>query len=140
LKVLNPFSSFPLFRAAILAAAILCGSAVGASADPENRTPQDVFDGMRKGFRSERAKGVYAHYQFEFSGPNGGEWWIDVHDGAFKMGRGKIGNPGVTFMASDKDWVALSNGTLSGTWAFFTGRLKIHGDHGLARKMDQIFD
>ena len=37
---------------------------------------------------------------------NGGEWWIDVNDGKYKMGKGKIDNPNVTFIASDKDWVA----------------------------------
>jgi putative sterol carrier protein len=39
----------------------------------------------------------------------------------------------------DKDWVALSNGDLSGTWAFLTGRLKIRGDRGLAKKLGEIF-
>ena len=38
-----------------------------------------------------------------------------------------------------KDWVAVSNGQLGGTWAYMTGRLKIRGDQGLARKLGQIF-
>jgi hypothetical protein len=33
-------------------------------------------------------------------------------DGAYKMGRGKIDNPNVTFAASDEDWVGMSNKTL----------------------------
>ena len=55
------------------------------------------------------------------------------------MNRGGIENPDVTFFASDEDWVALSNGKLNGTWAFLTGRLKIRGDHALARKLNEIF-
>ena len=55
------------------------------------------------------------------------------------MGRGKIENPNVTFIASDQSWVALSNGTLGGKWAFLTGRLKIRGSQSLARKLDEIF-
>ena len=39
----------------------------------------------------------------------GGQWWIDVDDGTYKMGKGKIDNPNVTFVAKDKDWVAVSN-------------------------------
>ena len=62
-----------------------------------------------------------------------------MNDGTFKMGGGKIDNPSVTFVTSDRDWVALSNGTLGGKWAFFTGRLKIRGDRGLAKKLDEIF-
>ena len=109
------------------------------AAEPANETPQDVFDGMRQSFRADKAKGVHARYQWQLSGPNGGDWWIEVNDGTFKMGRGKIPSPSVTFITSDKNWVALSNGTLKGTWAFFTGRLKVHGDQRLARKLDEIF-
>ena len=120
--------------------AAMCISAVSAaSKEPSSSTPQQVFDGMRQSFQAQKAKGVHARYQWELSGPNGGEWWIDVNDGTYKMGKGKIGNPSVTFVTSDKDWVALSNGTLGGKWAFFTGRLKIRGSQSLARKLDEIF-
>jgi putative sterol carrier protein len=120
-------------------AALALSAASAASNEPANSTPQQVFDGMRQSFRAEKAKGVHARYQWQLSGPNGGEWWIDVNDGTFKMGRGKIDNPSVTFITSDKNWVALSNGTLGGKWAFFTGRLKIRGSQSLARKLDEIF-
>src|SRR3977135_1314666 len=51
----------------------------------DNSTPQQVFDGMKQSFRADKAKGVHAKYQWELSGPNGGDWWIDVNDGTFKM-------------------------------------------------------
>jgi putative sterol carrier protein len=122
-------------------AAIVLSVAAGRATgnEPQNTTPQQVFDAMRHSFRAEKAKGVHAKYQWELSGPDGGEWWIDVEDGTFKMGRGKIDNPNVTFITSDKDWVAMSNGTLKGTWAFMTGRLKVRGSQSLARKLDDIF-
>lgn len=106
---------------------------------PRYSTPQNVFDAMRPAFRADAAKDVHARYQWEISGPNGGEWWIIVNDGKYQMGRGHIENPNVTFVSSDKDWVAISNGTLAGTWAFITGRLKIRGSQSLARKLDEIF-
>ena len=120
-------------------AALCLGTVHAAASELENATPQDVFDGMRQSFRAEKAKAVYVRYQFNFSGPNGGNWWIDVKDGTFKMEKGKINNPNVTFTASDRDWVALSNRKLGGTWAFLTGRLRIAGDKGLARKLGEIF-
>ena len=107
--------------------------------EAENSVPQDVFDGMRESFRPQRAQGVHARYQWELSGPNGGQWWIEVNDGKFEMGRGKIDNPNVTFVASDKSWVALSNGKLKGSWAVLTGRLKVRGSQSLARKLDELF-
>lgn len=109
------------------------------SAEPLNSMPQDVFDGMRQSFRADKASGVHARYQFELAGANGGRWWIEVNERKVKMGRGTIPRPDVTLVATDKDWVALSNGHLSGVWAVLTGRLKIHGDQRLARKLDEMF-
>jgi SCP-2 sterol transfer family protein len=71
-------------------------------------------------------KGVHARFQRDLSGPNGGQWWIDVEDGTYKMGKGKIPNPSVTFIA--KDWVAICHDQLSGTWPYCSGRLKVRGD------------
>ena len=126
-------------RIGSIVAAIGVGNLVAASSEPTNAAPQEVFDGMRQSFRAEKAKGVHLKYQWQLSGPEGGEWWIEVSDGKFQMGRGKINNPDVTFITSDKNWVALSNGTLGGKWAFFTGRLKIRGSQSAARKLDEIF-
>ena len=124
---------------ATIIAAIGLGVASAASKESSSSTPQQVFDGMRQSFQAQKAKGVHARYQWELSGPNGGQWWIDVNDGTYKMGKGRIDNPSVTFVTSDKNWVALSNGTLGGKWAFFTGRLKIRGSQSVARKLDEIF-
>src|SRR5438094_1706090 len=127
---------FWLASAAIVLAVNL---SVGNVAAADASTPQQVFDGMRESFEADKAKGVHARYQWELSGPQGGEWWIDVNDGTYKMGKGKIDNPTVTFITSDKDWVAMSNGKLKGTWAYMTGRLKVHGPQSVARKLDEIF-
>jgi putative sterol carrier protein len=102
-------------------------------------TPQEVFDSMRSSFQPAKAKGVHARYQWDLSGSQGGQWWIDVDDGKYKMGKGKIDNPNVTFVATDKDWVAVSNHQLGGTWAYLTGRLKIRGDQRVARKLGEMF-
>ena len=115
------------------------GEVRAASEEPSSSTPQQVFDGMRQSFQANKANGVHARYQWELSGPNGGEWWIAVNDGTYKMGKGKIDNPSVTFITSDADWVAMSNGKLKGMWAFMTGRLKVRGSQAVARKLNEIF-
>ena len=115
------------------------GGLSAASSEHRPSTPEQVFDGMRKSFDAEKARGVNARYQFNLSGPSGGEWFVDVNDGKFEMSRGRIDHPDVTLVTSDKDWVALSNGDLSGTWAYLTGRLKIRGDQGVARKLGEMF-
>jgi putative sterol carrier protein len=122
-----------------LAAAICAGAAMAAAASHADLTPQEVFDSMRGSFQPAKAKGVHARYQWDLRGLHGGQWWIEVNDGTYKMGMGRIASPNVTFVAKDKDWVAVSNGQLGGTWAYLTGRLKIRGDQGLARKLGEIF-
>jgi putative sterol carrier protein len=126
-------------RIGFFAATVCLGLSIAAAADDAHATPQDVFDSMRGSFQAAKAKGVHARYQWDLSGPNGGQWWIDVEDGNYKMGKGKIDNPTVTFVTSDKDWVAISSHQLSGTWAYMTGRFKVHGDQGVARKLGEMF-
>jgi putative sterol carrier protein len=122
-----------------LAAAICLCAAMAVAASHADSTPQDVFDAMRNSFQPAKAKGVHARYQWDLSGPNGGQWWIDVNDGTYKMGKGTIPNPNVTFRAKDKDWVAICHDQLSGTWAYMTGRLRVSGDQGIARKLGEMF-
>jgi putative sterol carrier protein len=129
-----------LFLAISVLTLVICiGSASAAAGEHMDSTPQEVFDSMRGSFQAAKAKGVHARYQWDLSGPNGGEWWIEVNDGNYKMGKGKISNPNVTFVAKDKDWVAICNDQLSGTWAYLTGRLKVRGDQGVARKLGEMF-
>jgi len=136
---MKPSNGYLSLAISAIVMAVCLGATSAASKEPSNSTPQQVFDGMRQSFQAQKAKGVHARYQWELSGPNGGQWWIDVNDGTYKMGKGKIDNPSVTFVTSDKDWVALSNGTLGGKWAYFTGRLKIRGSQSVAKKLDEIF-
>jgi putative sterol carrier protein len=123
----------------VVAMVICLGATTAAGAEHLNSTPQEVFDAMRGSFQSSKAKGVYARYQWDLSGPNGGQWWIEVNDGTYKMGKGKIAHPNVTFIAKDKDWVAICHDQLSGTWAYLTGRLNVRGDRAVARKLGEIF-
>ena len=122
-----------------LTLATCVGAASAVSSEHMDLTPQQVFDSMRASFQPVKAKGVHARYQWDLSGPQGGQWWIDVDDGKYRMGKGKIDNPNVTFVATDKDWVAVSNHQMGGIWAYLTGRLKIRGDQGVARKLGEIF-
>jgi putative sterol carrier protein len=126
-------------RRIFLFAVAICAGAAIALADRAESTPQDAFDAMRGSFQPAKAKGVHIRYQWDLSGPHGGEWWIDVNDGTCKMGKGKIPNPTVTFTAKDMDWVAICHDQISGTWAYLTGRLKVRGDQTAARKLGEMF-
>ena len=125
-------------RIFLFAVAICAGAAIALAGRAES-TPQDAFDAMRGSFQPAKAKGVHVRYQWDLSGPHGGEWWIEVNDGTYTIGKGKIPNPNVTFIATDKDWVAICHDQLSGTWAYLSGRLKVRGDQAVARKLGEMF-
>src|SRR5437667_12112325 len=103
-------------RIVSLATAIGLGSTIAASNEPPNATPQEVFDGMRQSFQAQKAKGVHLKYQWQLSGPKGGDWWIEVNDGKYQMARGKIDKTDVTFVATGKSRVARSNRPPGGNW------------------------
>jgi putative sterol carrier protein len=110
-----------------------------ADYEPDPTSPDQVFEQMQHSFRSDRARGQHLRYQFNFTNPQGGKWWIQISDGSYTMGKGAIDHPDVTFNCSGSDWVQLSNGTLPGIQAFFTGRLKISGNQVTAHRLDEIF-
>ena len=126
-------------RRLVLAIVLLGLVEFAGAATAEDSTPQQVFDAMRAAFQPQQAAGVSARYQWLLRDPQGGDWFVEVHGGKCRFGRGRIPNPDVTFVASGRDWVAISNGKLGGTWAYLTGRLKIRGDQRLARKLDEMF-
>jgi putative sterol carrier protein len=128
---------YVLLAFAALALALPCQAQ--QTSKQQNATPQQALDKRQAAFQADKAKGVRATYQWELSGPNGGEWWLSIDDGTYTTGRGKINNPNVTLAASDEDWVAMSNKTLKFPWAYLTGRLKIQGSLSLAKKLDEIF-
>ena len=130
---------YVLLAFAALAIASPCQAHDGVASRQHNSTPQQALDKRQDAFQADKAKGVHASYQWELSGPSGGDWWLIVNDGTYKMGKGKIHNPNVTFVASDEDWVAMSNKTLNVSWAYLTGRLKIQGSHRLVKELDRIF-
>jgi putative sterol carrier protein len=77
-------------------------------------------------------------YQFKLSGPNGGDWYVDLTKPGGEVKAGE--NPGAkcTISMSDNDFVAMVTGKLNSQMAFMTGKLKIKGDMGLALKLQNI--
>ena len=130
---------YVLLAFAALALASPCKAQQRRANGQHNSTPQQALDKRQDAFQADKAKGVHASYRGGLSGTNGGDWRLIVNDGTYKTGSGKIHNPNVTFVASDKDWVAMSNKTLNVSWAYLTGRLKIQGSHRLVKELDKIF-
>ncbi|MEZ4372145.1 MAG: SCP2 sterol-binding domain-containing protein [Polyangiaceae bacterium] len=92
--------------------------------------------GEKIGANKEKASEIGATYKFVLAGDGGGTWIINLKD-----------NPGVTEGEGDamctikmeaSDYVDMVEGKANGQQLFFTGKLKIEGDMGLAMKLQKF--
>jgi putative sterol carrier protein len=88
------------------------------------------------GQNKEQAKQIGAIYKFVLDGDGGGTWVMNLKD-----------DPGVTEGDGDaqctikmaaSDYVDMVEGKANGQQLFFTGKLKIEGDMGLAMKLQKL--
>ncbi len=102
-------------------------------------TVAEIFEAMPKNFNPAAAAGLNKAFQFNITGEQAGIWAFKVDNGVGELVPGGVEKPDVTFIASDKDWIALTEGKLDAQSAFFSGQLKITGDMGLALRFPQLF-
>lgn len=102
-------------------------------------TCEETFTEMNKSFKPEIAGNLCASYLFDISGPKGGKWTLNIKDGKCDLKDGALGNPSVTILISDQDWLSIYKGSLNSQMAFMMGKLRVSGDMGLAMKLQSIF-
>ncbi len=81
---------------------------------------------------------IAAVYQFNISGPGGGQWAVDCTRPGGAISAGQANAARCTVSCSDTDFLNIVNGKLNAQMAFMSGKLKIQGDMGLAMKLQQI--
>ncbi len=81
---------------------------------------------------------INAVYQFNISGPNGGQWSVDCTQPGGSVTPGQAPAAKCTVNCTDADFLNIVNGKLNAQMAFMSGKLKIQGDMGLAMKLQQI--
>jgi putative sterol carrier protein len=92
-----------------------------------------------KFFIPEAASGVNAIIQYRLSGEEGGDYIIDIHDGACHVTEGEHPSPTVTLSADGRDFADVLLGKANGMQYFMLGKLKLAGDLNLAMKLTQFF-
>jgi putative sterol carrier protein len=81
---------------------------------------------------------IGAVYQFNISGPGGGQWSVDCTTPGGAVTAGTAAAAKCTVSCTDADFLNIVNGKLNPQMAFMSGKLKIQGDMGLAMKLQQI--
>ncbi len=102
-------------------------------------TPQQIMDRIPEAFQADKAQGIDATFQWDISGGQGGQWYVDIKDSQCQVHQGTSASPNITLTISDENFVKLITGRLDGTMAFMTGKLKLKGDMGLAMRLGGLF-
>lgn len=105
----------------------------------EGPTVRAVFDRITEAFQPDKAAGVDVVFQFNISGPGGGDWYVIVKDGACKAAEGAHPKPTTTIIMSDRDFLSLILGQLNAMVAYTSGRLKIQGDLLKSQLIEKLF-
>ena len=99
----------------------------------------EAMQAMTSRFNPAKARGVNATVQIMAAGDGGGDYAVQIKDGAATLTEGVIANPNVTVNVAAKDWIDMLSGELDPTMAFMGGKLRISGDLGLMMRFQQIF-
>jgi putative sterol carrier protein len=81
---------------------------------------------------------INAVYQFNISGPGGGQWAVDCATPGGAVTAGTVDTARCTVACADADFLNIVNGKLNAQMAFMMGKLKIQGDMGMALKLAQL--
>jgi len=101
-------------------------------------TCQAYFDTLDERFIASAAQGVTATYAYCLTGEGGGNWTVQLDNGALSVVEGVIDDPSVTYTMDAADYVRLANGELNGIKAVMTRKLKVKGNIMLAKKMNKF--
>ena len=100
------------------------------------QTPKQFLEEvLPQKFRREKAANIDVVAQLNLTGPNGGNWVVTIKNQTLKVTAGTYPSPTLTLKVADSDFVDIVNGKSSATAAFFSGKIHIIGDLGLALKL-----
>lgn len=103
-------------------------------------TAADIFAGICKRFKSDKAGDMNGNVVFDLAGDNGGQWTVQIDSGTCSVAEGAIANPTATVHMGADDYVAMMTGNLNPMMAFMSGKVKVEGDLNIVMKLQQVFE
>jgi len=100
---------------------------------------KEFFKQLPAKLDAEAAEDLDAVYQFDLSGPQGGQYIVTICEGTCLVTEGTHEDPHVTLSMAGEDCVKVLKGELSGQAAAMSGRIRISGDIGLAMQLKVLF-
>lgn len=100
------------------------------------QSAREFFENLESRVDEAKTAGMTNSYVFEVAGA--GTWRVDVNDGSVRVREG--GGPAdCTLSASEETFRSIASGQQSPTLAYMTGKLKVRGDLGAAKKLQRLF-
>jgi len=102
----------------------------------EAKTPKQFLEEILPSkFKPEKAADFDVTAQLNLTGPNGGNWVLELKNKTLKVREGTHPSPTLTLTVADTDFMDLVNGKLKSAQAFFGGKIHLSGDLVLALKL-----
>lgn len=102
-------------------------------------TARDLIAGMPMGFQPEVADGLSAILQFDVTGEEPGQYFLQINGGQCKAFEGKHPAPQLTIHTPSSVWLGIARGELDGTEAMLQGKYSAEGDMNLMIKFGRLF-
>ena len=103
--------------------------------------PAATFQTLKTILNEDLVKSTGGVFQFNLSGADKGEWYLDLKNGSGSCGEGAAPNGADCEMSLDsEDFAKMFKGELKAVSAFMGGKLKIKGDMGLAMKLEKLMN
>ena len=100
---------------------------------------KEVMQGMPTAFQPEKAAGVNATIQFNFTGAEAGNYTAKIADGKCEVTAGSADSPTVTINSPSDVWLKVMRRELDGATAFMSGQFTFTGDMGVLMQMGSWF-
>ncbi len=103
----------------------------------EVKTTEEFFEKqLPVRFKPEKATGIDAVIQLSLSGgQKEQDWIIVIKDQKLQINKGTNSSASLSLRITENDFFDIINGKLSAEKAFFTGRIRFHGNINVALKL-----
>jgi len=102
-------------------------------------TAREIIAAMPVHFQPAEAADLAADIQFKLTGQEPGNYYLHIENGQCTFNEGESTRPRTTVHCKTEVWLAIITGTLDPFQAFMQGNLQMHGDMGLAMRLQRLF-
>ncbi len=104
--------------------------------------PQSIdgfLNGLRRVFQPSQAKGLYATYQFNFTGREKQEATVTIKDQRVHVSRGTVAKADLIVTADSAAWLKFLSHRSYLVWAILSGQIKLKGSPKLLLRFGSCF-